>query len=126
MHVHRGEEILVVFILGRALRWGLRRVSGWPTLDSCARVGWYLQDVSMGVVTRCDRSTPFGREGWAARDQRIVVCVDPQSMGQQAFLPHVRALTRTNGLAVGGGGGVVAVCGARVCGVGHGGHPGET
>ena len=119
--MHRGEEML-----GRALRWSLRRVSGWPTLDSCARVGWYLRDASVGVVTRCEGVHLSGREGWAGRDQRIVVCVDPQSMGQQAFLPHVRALIRTNGVAVGGGGGVGAVRGASVCGVGHGGHPGET
>ena len=45
--MHRGEGML-----GRALRWSLRRVSGWPTLDSCARVGWYLRDASMGIVTR--------------------------------------------------------------------------
>ena len=119
--MHRGEGML-----GRALRWSLRRVSGWPTLDSCARVGWYLRDASMGVVTRCDRGAPLGVRMLGGADQRIVVCVDPQSMGQQAFLPHVRALTRTNGVAVGGGGGVGAVRGASVCGVGHGGHPGET
>ena len=45
-----------------------------------------------------------GRSGGAGREQRIVVCFDLQSVGQQAFLPHVRALVRTNGVRVRGGG----------------------
>ena len=59
-----------------------------------------------GVVTQCDTCTAFigALRGGAGRDQRIVVCFDLQSVGQQAFLPHVRALVRTNGVRVGGGG----------------------
>jgi len=54
---------------------------------------------------RCVYTACIGAlRGGAGRDQRIVVCFDLQSVGQQAFLPHVRALVRTNGVRVGGGG----------------------
>ena len=57
-------------------------------------------------MTQCDTCTACigALRGGAGRDQRIVVCFDLQSVGQQAFLPHVRALVRTNGVRVGGGG----------------------
>jgi hypothetical protein len=62
-------------------------------VESCARVEWHLRDANMGrTVTQCNAIRArvgvhsfSGRYGWAGRDQRIVVCFDLQSVGQQVF-----------------------------------------
>ena len=86
--MHRGEGML-----GRALRWSLRRVSGWPTLDSCARVGWYLRDASMGVVTRCNRGAPLGarRLGGAGSENCSLVLIPSLWVSKLFFLTSARS-----------------------------------
>ena len=101
--------------------------AGWPTLDSCARVGWYLRDASMGIVTRCNRGAPLGarRLGGAGSENCSLVLIPSLWVSKLFFLTSARS----SALVVwqlGAGRGVGAVRVACVCGVGHGGHPGET
>ena len=97
----RGERLL-----GRSLRRRRRRASDWATVEGEQRprrkAPARCKRAARDAMIRLDNRS--GCVGRAGRDQRIVVCFDLQSVGQQAFLPHVRALIRTNGVAVGGGG----------------------
>ena len=74
--MHRGEGMR-----GRALRWrwSLQRVSGWPTLDSCARVGWYLSVPIRGSGARRESSAaPALRRANDGRTLRLSKRVRPR------------------------------------------------
>ena len=105
--MHRGEGKLE-----RAFRWSLRRLSGWPTLDSCARVGWYLRDASTGVVTRCDRSAPLRarRLSGAGSENCSLVLIPSLWVSKLFFLTSARSSALMGWQLVAGVGGGGAWC----------------